>query len=56
MGLDALPDNTKDKSSKHMVIFDEQMHQIILEIILNATRSKSPDLCFTTCSVIESQI
>ncbi len=53
MGLDALLVNT-DKSSKHIVMNDKQMHQITPQITLNATSSKSPYLCFA--NVTESQI
>ncbi len=44
MGLDVVLDNT-DKSSKHSVVYDKQMHQITPQITLNAIRSKTPHLC-----------
>ena len=45
IGLNDLPDNS-DKNSKHIVMYDIQMHQVIsqLKSNLNATRSKSPHL------------
>ncbi len=46
--------DNSDKSSKHTVMYDKQMHQITPQITLNATRSKSPNLCFT--GVTESHI
>ncbi len=48
---------TLDKSSKHFVTCDKQMHKDPtnhIKRLLNATRSKSPHLCFT--SVAQSHI
>ena len=53
MGLDALLGNI-DKNSRHIVMYDKQLHQITPKIALNVTRSKSIHLCFTP--VTESQI
>ena len=53
MGLDALLDNA-DKSSKHIIMYDKQMHQITPNITLMAQGQKSSYLCFT--GVTECQI
>ncbi len=37
MGLDALLDKL-NRRSKHIAMYDKQMHQITLQITLNATR------------------
>ena len=46
IGLDALLDDT-DKSSKDIIMYDKQMHQITPKITLNTIRSKSIHICVT---------